>query len=78
MFLRNGKTETHPHGHGSSQSERNSSSQEYENGAFEPQSALEAFEGFEKSTLAVTMRLHACIFALAGQTPLLDFPIRKK
>lgn len=45
---------------------------------FEPQSALEAFEGFEKSTLAVTMRLHACIFALAGQTPFLGLSYSQK
>ena len=45
---------------------------------FEPQSALEAFEGFEKSTLAVTMRLHACIFALAGQTPFIGLSYSQK
>ena len=45
---------------------------------FEPQSALEAFEGFEKSTLGVTMRLHACIFALASRTPFIALAYSQK
>lgn len=36
---------------------------------FEAPSAHMAFEGFEKAALAVTMRLHASIFALAAGTP---------
>jgi polysaccharide pyruvyl transferase CsaB len=38
---------------------------------FEPASATSAFEGIQKSKMAITMRLHACIFALAAKTPLI-------
>ena len=38
---------------------------------FEPPSALLAYEGIQRSKMAITMRLHACIFALAAKTPLI-------
>lgn len=36
---------------------------------FEPLSALQAFEGIQKASLLIGMRLHANLFALAGGTP---------
>jgi polysaccharide pyruvyl transferase CsaB len=38
---------------------------------FEPTSATMAFEAFQKSQLAITMRLHAGLFALAAGLPIL-------
>jgi polysaccharide pyruvyl transferase CsaB len=38
---------------------------------FEPTSAQQAFEAFQKSQLAVTMRLHAGLFALVAGLPIL-------
>lgn len=45
---------------------------------FEPNSALQAFEGIQKASLAVTMRLHAGIFALAGRTPFIALSYSQK
>lgn len=45
---------------------------------YEPTSALAAFEAFEKAQLAVTMRLHAGIFAVAAGTPVLALSYSQK
>lgn len=45
---------------------------------YEPNSALAAFEAFEKAELAVTMRLHAGIFAVAAGTQLLALSYSQK
>lgn len=45
---------------------------------YEPSSALAAFEAFEKAQLAVTMRLHAGIFAIAAGTPVLALSYSQK
>lgn len=45
---------------------------------FQPVSALAAFEGILRAKLAVTMRLHAGIFALAAKIPLLAISYSSK
>jgi polysaccharide pyruvyl transferase WcaK-like protein len=45
---------------------------------YEPNSALAAFEAFEKAQLAVTMRLHAGIFGVAAGTPVLALSYSQK
>jgi polysaccharide pyruvyl transferase CsaB len=45
---------------------------------FEPPSARLAFQGIQKAKLAVTMRLHAGIFALAAATPLIAISYSSK
>lgn len=45
---------------------------------YDPFSALAAFEAFEKAQLAVTMRLHAGIFAVAAGTPTLALSYSQK
>lgn len=45
---------------------------------YQPNSALAAFEAIAKAEIAVTMRLHAGIFALASGTPLIALSYSKK
>lgn len=45
---------------------------------FEPTSASMAFEGFQRAQMAVIMRLHAGIFALAAGLPILALPYSTK
>lgn len=45
---------------------------------YQPRTAREAFEAFEKSQMAVTMRLHAGIFALAAGTSLIALSYSQK
>lgn len=45
---------------------------------YRPESALAAFEAFEKSQMAVTMRLHAGIFAVTAGTPLIALSYSEK
>jgi len=45
---------------------------------FEANSALQAFEGIQKATLVVSMRLHGNIFALAARTPFIALSYSSK